>query len=445
MVKTLFSVLAISLQLSAFAANVCIRSGATGSGSGADWVNAMTALPTPLVRGNTYFIADGTYGNYAVTTLASGTSWIYLKKATEAAHGSDTGWDSSYGDGQATLGKLSFNANGGNGGYIDVDGYSAQVANGWGFKIGPLGIQESAITFDSGAGNWPECKFRYIQMAGPMTGADMASSANPPWSWGFYIFPYNGNPVGAYYSTSNLLVQYCDIRGFGTGIGDSSGNTDAIFEHNNFYDFRVTGADHANVYLAKGSRVSFRYNRCWNYNAEGVYFVGSTTGSSIYGNLFFNGSNSTHGVEMPWDRVHTDLKVYNNTFANLDHSCIYVGDTATTVGVEIYNNLFWNIGYNSMQGIWLSNGGAGVTTRSNLIAASNPFISTTDFRLAAASPGFALASPYNTDANGNTRGADGVFDVGAFEYGPPAPPQSNTNGGTLNVTTLRVDQLRVGQ
>lgn len=409
----------LSLAVSATAANRCVRAGATGANNGTDWSNAYTQLPATLVRGDTYYIADGTYPSYTFTALASGTNFIYVKKATVAEHGIVAGWDDSYGDGFATLGRLGFNApNSGNGGYIDINGYSTHVTGNWGFKMGPFGIQESAIVFDSGAGNWPECKFRYIQLAGPMTGTDMPSSANPPWSWGFYIFPYNGVPTGSYYSTSNMLIQYCDLRGFGTGIGDSTGNTSSVVEYCNFYDFRVTGADHANVYLAKGSYITFRYNRVWNYNAEGVYFVGNTTGWKIYGNLFFNGGDTAHGIELPWDRTHSNMKIYNNTFVNLSHSCIYVGDTATTVNVEISNNLFSNIGYNGNQGIWLSNGGTGVTTANNVIAPLTVFVnSSNNFHLAApTSAGTVLNSEYSTDMDGRTRGTDGVWDLGAFEY-----------------------------
>ena len=45
------------------AANHYVRAGATGSADGTDWTNAFTDLPATLTRGDTYFVADGTYGN----------------------------------------------------------------------------------------------------------------------------------------------------------------------------------------------------------------------------------------------------------------------------------------------------------------------------------------------------------------------------------------------
>jgi len=43
-----------------WAANHYVRAGATGAGDGSDWENAYTQLPPNLVRGDTYYIADGT-------------------------------------------------------------------------------------------------------------------------------------------------------------------------------------------------------------------------------------------------------------------------------------------------------------------------------------------------------------------------------------------------
>src|SRR5688500_534390 len=65
-----------------------VRAGATGAQNGSDWTNAFTRLPASMVRGATYYVADGTYdGSIAFNTPASGTTYIFIKKATESAHG----------------------------------------------------------------------------------------------------------------------------------------------------------------------------------------------------------------------------------------------------------------------------------------------------------------------------------------------------------------------
>lgn len=89
----------------AFAATVYVREAAAGTGSGADWTNARTTMPT-LVRGDTIYIADGNYAGLTVSTAASGTTTIVFRKATAADHGTETGWDATYGDGTATVASL---------------------------------------------------------------------------------------------------------------------------------------------------------------------------------------------------------------------------------------------------------------------------------------------------------------------------------------------------
>jgi hypothetical protein len=81
------------------AQDVYIRQGATGTG--VDWNNALGALPATFTRGYTYYVADGSYGSKNFNTAASGTTLISIKKATVKSHGTEVGWNSTYGDGQA--------------------------------------------------------------------------------------------------------------------------------------------------------------------------------------------------------------------------------------------------------------------------------------------------------------------------------------------------------
>ncbi len=98
-----FSLLAFS-GLPAFAASGCdgagncyVRAGATGAGSGADWTNAYTALPSSLTRGVTYYIAGGNYtSGHNFSDADSGSTPITIQAATIASHGTSTGWNNSY-------------------------------------------------------------------------------------------------------------------------------------------------------------------------------------------------------------------------------------------------------------------------------------------------------------------------------------------------------------
>lgn len=86
------------------AANHYIREGALGVGGCTDWslANACANMPGTLTRGDTYYVADGTYsgGTWNASPANSGAT-ITVKKATIADHGTDTGWDNTYGNGQA--------------------------------------------------------------------------------------------------------------------------------------------------------------------------------------------------------------------------------------------------------------------------------------------------------------------------------------------------------
>jgi hypothetical protein len=58
-----------------------------------------------FARGNTYYLADGTYGGKTFSTAASGSTYITIKKATigDAAVEGIAGWNSALGEGQASF------------------------------------------------------------------------------------------------------------------------------------------------------------------------------------------------------------------------------------------------------------------------------------------------------------------------------------------------------
>ena len=68
--------------LPAQAATHYVRAGATDAQNGSDWTSAYSALPRTLVRGDTYYIASGSYPSYAFNDAQSGTLTITVKKAT---------------------------------------------------------------------------------------------------------------------------------------------------------------------------------------------------------------------------------------------------------------------------------------------------------------------------------------------------------------------------
>src|SRR5262245_48017532 len=92
----------LALTISAGAATLCVGPSATGNGSGSDWNNKI-AWSTTLVRGNTYYLETGSYSGKTLSVANSGSSYIIIKKATVADHGTSTGWVDSMGTGQAVF------------------------------------------------------------------------------------------------------------------------------------------------------------------------------------------------------------------------------------------------------------------------------------------------------------------------------------------------------
>ncbi|MBR9706551.1 hypothetical protein GOV14_05935 [Candidatus Pacearchaeota archaeon] len=80
----------------------CFHVSDLGSGTldGGNWSNAMNGLPDVLVRGATYYIADGIYSAYDFNDAEDG-QYITIKKAIKSDHGSDVGWVDGLGNEQA--------------------------------------------------------------------------------------------------------------------------------------------------------------------------------------------------------------------------------------------------------------------------------------------------------------------------------------------------------
>jgi hypothetical protein len=94
----------------------CIAPGNVFNGNGTSWSpaaveggeGAFNAIPQSLIRGDTYYFADGTMKitgvvGYECKTPAEGTKTIALIKAVQTSHGPAMGWVDSMGDGQTVF------------------------------------------------------------------------------------------------------------------------------------------------------------------------------------------------------------------------------------------------------------------------------------------------------------------------------------------------------
>lgn len=407
-----------------WAADQYVRAGANGTGS--DWANAYGKLPATLVRGNTYYVADGSYPGYNFSTPVSGATTITVKKATASAHGTSTGWDSSYGDGVATWGPMSANTS-----YIIFDGVTGSGKTGHGFEI--YDATGSADLFEVGNSasyiTVSHCNMHYASRdVKPADAFYMNTPADHITISNNYIHDI---------SSCALLMRYC---------------TNILFERNWVARNKSSAAYHAEgVSNHGGSNFVFRYNTWEDIEGTGVIInlYAPSSNWEVYGNVFFETglagglgqgimTNNGGGNESPIN----GLKFYNNSAYHLsgNSSGVRVWGSTGNGDINVYNNLWYEcvaVGFNQVTHDYNEFHNCTFTFEYNSnpgahdkITTGDPYVSTsgTDFCLnAATATGMSLAAPYNVDMDGKLRGADGVWDRGAFEFGGTGGPVPTPN------------------
>lgn len=427
----------LTLPQAASAATHYVMSGAAGANNGTDWTNAWSQLPSSLVRGDTYYIADGSYPGYTFDDPQSGSSWIRIKKATASDHGANTGWQSSYGDGVAVFSPIKVLT-----GYYDIDGQAGGGPGNWtsghGFKIQYTGSGNTVrlITIgDSSHAGVSHLVFSHMELVyssnlNPPVSATGQDSVYAVYGGGDWKFRYNymHHPSRVVFYTHdftgkspvrNIVVEYCRLERNGANPSSS--------QHSEIWSARQT------------HDVIFRYNQVLDFRSTGGIIMGWADNWEFYGNVFWwknsQGGTANNGAIGTWSSDSTyyasNIKIYNNTFVDLDGGGagklfpIY----KSISNITVYNNMWYNSptanfgggvthGYN-----WFKSSNDGISDSNKQVGSGNPFVNygSGDFRLTTpTASGKSLSSPYNADMYGNARGADGTWDRGANEYGGTA-------------------------
>ncbi len=404
-------------------ADVYIRDG--DSGSGTSWSDALDSIPATLTRGETYWLGDGSYGAVTLDDAASGTTTITLKKAKESDHGTETGWDSAYGDGQAVFTSLTLETD-----YWVVDG-NTDTRLSYGIHVDSSSTVR-AVTLGTYSGDpASNCTLKDITI-------DLADApTTEPSGRGIYMVGVSNNTF------TNIEVH--------SALNDCiffDGADDVIFEHMYLRNRRtVTSGDTIHADAAEmydGNNVTFRY--ClFDWEGQQLFFseVSNPHGTfEIYGNVFYGGPTSGKGMHVQSTGV-TDFthNIVNNTFYGLNAS------TSNLRLGTMYNNIFWDSGdpafgstthdYNFFQ-TGIATGGEANAQQT----ASDPFTdgANDDFTLSGATDGGKddVGATYNTDPEGATRGDDGTWDRGAFEFEAGGGGGGSPSGSTLTTETLNV-------
>jgi hypothetical protein len=410
------------------AANQYVRPGATGRNDGSDWVNAYTKLPTSLKRGDSYYLAGGSYGGYIFADPVSGAAITTIKKATIADHGSTVGWLDAYGAAQAQFGNIAFRTSN----YV-FDGVSGGGPGSWESGLG-FKVQGTNHTID-----FPAVVSNISIRHTDIQGGGRAETADTD-----LLYLVN--------NFTNISIAYCFLHDVSRTMilsWPASGNG-LLIEYSKFA--RNGNAEHREAWSAGAdSNVTVRFNLFEDIMGTGFIAIvnsnGDATNWDIYGNIFYwTGKyvdgiintgiimNRYDGSAGPISVRAVNWHIYNNIIANIRGGSFTAriapeGPLGTYV---VENNIWYNnvaaggsdgslVDYN-----WFYANGTNAKSGSNdIVGTSSPFVDaqpwlTGNWTLKASIPGQPLAAPYNMDMSGNTRGADGFFDRGALEYSKSA-------------------------
>ena len=221
-------------------------------------------------------------------------------------------------------------------------------------------------------------------------------------------------------------------NGFGGNPGGNTAIHDSVVRNNNV---------HHNATDCKWGR--------------GGITVNTGANNQIYNNVVWNnGTASCAGSALSFDFNAVSYQVYNNTVYNNKGFAVELaafGGTPTSTGIDIENNIF---DANNFGGAldYVSQNGVGMTTKTNMCPVSQTgctLISSNfaftnagagDFTLQSSSSAIDAGTtlqPVATDISGGLRPVNGLYDIGAYEFG------STTGGGGGSCPVVANNTFRV--
>ena len=453
--KILFAILMILLVpvVAGAATDHCVRSGATGSATGADWTNAYTTLPTSLTRGDTYFVASGSYTNYTFDDNESGTTVITIKHATIADHGPATGWDDAYATGTADWTYWNFTK-----GYYTINGQTGLWASDWpGYEAYGIRLRSTSTAsipnlhlITIGAyNNFPNNVIFYH--------VDAAFNTGNTNDWG------KSNVIFQGYPGTGVSFNSCWFHFSGGSVMTLNGTAGQVTIDKCFleessigqYYMAWTPGEHGVLIqiTPDNTVISNSIFRRWA-STGGISLYDNQDGTLIYGCLFLYDSPGTEGIPFygggsegsvnglaSGGGPYTNNKVYNCTFSGLinDGQIFDIPNAGFDSSNEVKNCLFYNSLYSNTGKFgfgtsltkannWYYGSGTFTGETGLQVGAGDPFVnaSAKNFRLTAQTDaGINLGSPYTTDAFGISRS---YWTRGAYEYGATQP--SSLRGGS---------------
>ena len=455
-------VLALFFTQSVFATDRCIRAAGSNAAAGTcgvwDTAACKSVADSTLVRGDTVYIATGSYSEIVLSLTATGTP-ITIKPATIASHGSCTGWNDSFA-GQPTIAGVHFMSND-----WTIDGGSRNESNwaddsSYGFRFTQR-LFSSYYDPSNGQPCVDNITIKYSSIGGPRIGNTYA--ANPD---GIYTLG-----LDSVTSCDNWVIQRNLISNTDLAIL-AQGATNWTIEYNQLQNSWAKESIRGNdVSSGHTIRYNVSLDACQEKpgdtssfcTAEIGIWSGSLSGSydniSVYGNVFLTTTSEEHtsgcvaiGGGTGWAGVAaSNVSIYNNTCAGIVSNVADLkinGDVAGAGGGS--GNLCKN-------NLWYSDPGtptcivSGGSESNNAVTGTNIFVNYASGNLRLASntaTGATLSSPYNVDMDGTTRGVPAAWSLGAFQFtgggggctpdhlsfsGQPSSTTVNSSLGTVSV------------
>ena len=424
----------IILSLSSFsydakAANWYVRPNGTtyGSSNGTNWSNAIAGLSgivwSSVSCGDTIWVAGGTYTqNLLPAKKCTSASRLAIRRARSDAPEatSSAGWSASFHSSvhQTNGAGIIFN---GDTDYITISGRTTSAGGTHGWWIDLRGrTSGSGIEFVNGA-SADFNTMEYMDLHGP----------------GFVTYTGDGRGIDAtpFSSATGNTISHMKIHDWESTIYNA-GINNTTYEWVEVYGVRAVNASqfHPNaLYNANANGLTVRYSVFHDDVGEGIFVEqsGGVSNLFIYGNTFYNIGTKT--IQITGSTTNT--KILNNTFDNTSASVQVRTDQGGSCGgsSETRNNYFYSNSSLNTCG----------TMSNNLIISSspNPFVNrpSHDYHIAATvgtnyprNAGTNLATYFQNDVDSVKFGADGSWDIGAYEF--------NSNGvASLEApTALRV-------
>jgi hypothetical protein len=338
-----------------------IRQGgaASISGTGAcntNWSNACNDLPTTLVRGATYYVAGGRYARHTLSTAESGTTRITIAAATDASHGSDTGWSSTFDDTPAIFASGDSIAGSSfliQSGYWTITGQSrTSLESGYHLKLDNTSTSIVNIGVSIASGGLAGIIIEYVESDGMSSDACNGSNGTG------FLYDVGASPA---VGSNGTIIRYNYLVG-----------------HNNPLTINRT----SNMQFGPGNVVAGTYSSAADCHAEIVAASGDT--NLQISNNYFRDLEGTGGIICLWRGSNqgpcANFKIWNNLFwrswregiGNGIVACINGGSGQVATGWEIYGNTIVNMGVTGSvshtSNIQFAECGSGssVTARNNL-------------------------------------------------------------------------------